>query len=144
MTGELRIEQKIPLGAAELIAFREWHTSAGQAFRTANPTRMVNSLYLDSPALDDYSDNLDGVSVRRKLRLRWYGNTIEPERLRVEVKSKRSGVSSKLVFVVPTPDGFAGHLRTSARSLRRRVPSGFRRDFDQASRPTLWNRYRRE
>lgn len=144
MTAELRIEQKIPLSTAELMSFREWHASHGQDFRECNPPRIVNSLYLDSPALDDYSDNLDGVSVRRKLRLRWYGDTIAPEVLRVEIKAKRSGVTTKHLFLAPAPAGFASHVRPSLRGLRDVVPTAFRRDFDQASHPALWNRYRRE
>tara|TARA_R110002096_G_scaffold259996_1_gene453370 strand:- start:892 stop:1560 length:669 start_codon:yes stop_codon:yes gene_type:complete len=144
VTAELRIEQKIPLTVGELVEFREWHASVGQVFRACHDMRIVNSIYLDSPDLDDYSDNLDGVSVRRKLRLRWYGDTTLPEQLRVEVKAKRGGLSTKHLFVTPRPVEFANHLRAAVRATRRVVPSTFRLDFDQASQPTLWNRYERE
>ena len=38
----------------------------------------VRSLYYDSPALDFYWEKIDGIKVRRKLRIRTY-NTLTPE-----------------------------------------------------------------
>jgi len=34
--------------------------------------RIVNSIYLDNEFLQNYSDNLSGISKRSKIRLRYY------------------------------------------------------------------------
>ena len=144
MSIERRLERKVPIDAAGLLAFRAWHIADGAEFRKAHPTRRVHSLYFDSPALDDYADNLDGVSARTKLRLRWYGDTLTPPELRVEVKSKRAGASSKEFASIPTPPSFGHNLRRLGRELRRIVPVSLRPHFDAAPHPTLWNTYERE
>lgn len=41
-------------------------------FQEIYPPRAINNLYLDSPWMDDYFDNVGGVSERRKNRVRWY------------------------------------------------------------------------
>lgn len=43
------------------------------SFRTLFPDRWVNSIYLDTPRLELLRENLAGVGVRRKFRIRWYG-----------------------------------------------------------------------
>lgn len=42
-------------------------------FYAPYPPRAVNNLYLDTPDLENYYDNVCGASRRRKVRLRWYG-----------------------------------------------------------------------
>ena len=41
--------------------------------RVHHPPRVVQSLYLDTPARDAFAANRDGDAERTKLRLRWYG-----------------------------------------------------------------------
>ena len=69
----LRYERKfaLPLEGIEVSACLREHPAC---FREAHPPRFVNSLYLDSHALDQYRDVLDGVGDREKLRIRWYGD----------------------------------------------------------------------
>lgn len=42
-------------------------------FREIYHQRFVNNIYLDSPGLGSYIDNVDGVAARAKVRIRWYG-----------------------------------------------------------------------
>lgn len=42
-------------------------------FRPLYPERQVNNIYFDSPALDEFYQNIAGAPQRRKHRLRWYG-----------------------------------------------------------------------
>ncbi len=44
-----------------------------QLFYQPYPPRYVNNLYLDTPDLENYYDNVRGVAQRRKVRVRWYG-----------------------------------------------------------------------
>ena len=60
------------------------------------PPRWVNNIYLDTPELANYVDNVDGAVDRRKVRLRWYHGLFEPASQAVlEFKIKRGLVGRK-------------------------------------------------
>lgn len=59
------------MSVAEALALVRAHRAA---FRQIYPARTVNSLYLDSPSLGDYSTHVNGASIRSKTRVRWYGD----------------------------------------------------------------------
>ena len=44
-------------------------------FREVFHERQVNNIYFDTAAYNDYFDNVLGVSDRKKIRIRWYGDT---------------------------------------------------------------------
>ncbi|MBL4843976.1 MAG: polyphosphate polymerase domain-containing protein [Planctomycetes bacterium] len=46
-----------------------------------NAVYRVTSLYFDTPALDAYWEKLDGLGIRSKLRLRYYGEPASPSAL---------------------------------------------------------------
>jgi hypothetical protein len=95
---EERRERKFPLApfsTAEALALLRLHPAC---FRRAFPERTVNSLYLDGFGRACALEALEGVSRRRKLRIRWYGELFGPvERPRLELKLKRGYLGSKLV-----------------------------------------------
>ncbi|MBS3151246.1 VTC domain-containing protein [Candidatus Woesearchaeota archaeon] len=37
--------------------------------------RVINNIYLDTQSFSNYTDNLDGIPEKIKIRIRWYGNT---------------------------------------------------------------------
>ena len=45
-------------------------------FREVYHLRQVNNIYFDTLAYNDYFDNVLGVSDRKKIRTRWYGDTL--------------------------------------------------------------------
>lgn len=55
--------------------------SSSAFFRRIYQPRYVNNLYLDTPELDNFHDNVRGSSERTKYRIRWYG----------EIKGKITG-----------------------------------------------------
>lgn len=66
------------------------------------PPRYVNNLYLDTPEMANYHDNIDGAMQRRKVRIRWYGQpfgTISEPRL--EIKIKEGLVGTKQTYTLP-------------------------------------------
>lgn len=65
---------------------RDSHSAAGAYF--------IRSLYFDTPADDDYTDKLLGISERRKLRLRLYD--VNCTALKLEIKEKQGAVSHKV------------------------------------------------
>ena len=56
-------------------------------------TYVIRSLYFDDYNNSLYFENLDGVDVRSKYRIRYYGN--DTEYIRLEKKSKCHGMTKK-------------------------------------------------
>jgi len=68
-------------------------------FIEAYSPRYVNNIYFDTPNMDHYFANVDGVSNRLKVRIRWYGNlfgTVEKPVL--ELKIKKGMLGGKLEY----------------------------------------------
>jgi SPX domain protein involved in polyphosphate accumulation len=65
-------------------------------FREVFYKRQVNNVYFDTAAYNDYFDNVLGVSDRKKIRIRWYGDTFGEIKTPVlEIKIKKGLVGDK-------------------------------------------------
>lgn len=65
-------------------------------FREVFHVRQVNNIYFDTVAYNDYFDNVLGVSDRKKIRIRWYGDTFgEIKKPVLEIKIKKGLVGDK-------------------------------------------------
>lgn len=65
-------------------------------FREVFHKRQVNNIYFDTAAYNDYFDNVLGVSNRKKIRIRWYGQTFgEIKSPVLEIKIKKGLVGDK-------------------------------------------------
>lgn len=65
-------------------------------FREVFHLRQVNNIYFDTEAYNDYFDNVLGVSDRKKIRIRWYGDTFgEIQKPVLEIKIKKGLVGDK-------------------------------------------------
>ncbi|MEL6657761.1 MAG: polyphosphate polymerase domain-containing protein [Bacteroidota bacterium] len=65
-------------------------------FRPLYPQRQVNNIYFDTPALDEFYQNVSGTPQRRKHRMRWYGGTTaQLPKTVFEVKIKDNELGSK-------------------------------------------------
>jgi len=60
--------------------------------------RRINNLYYDDFDFNSLMDNIDGLSERKKYRIRWYGNTFENSIKQFEVKTKSEFVNTKKVI----------------------------------------------
>ena len=93
---EYRYERKFfieGVNAKQAISLVKLHPAM---FREIYPPRAINNLYLDSPWMDDYFDNVGGVCDRRKNRVRWYHALFrEVEDAMLEFKVKRGLVGTK-------------------------------------------------
>lgn len=68
-------------------------------FREVFHLRQVNNIYFDTASYNDYFDNVLGVSDRRKIRIRWYGETFgNIEKPVLELKIKKGIVGDKWSF----------------------------------------------
>jgi hypothetical protein len=65
-------------------------------FREVFHIRQVNNIYFDTIGYNDYFDNVLGVSDRKKIRIRWYGDTFgEIKKPVLEIKIKKGLVGDK-------------------------------------------------
>jgi len=68
-------------------------------FYAPYPPRQINSLYLDTADMENYYDNVAGAELRRKVRLRWYGDaTGSIQSPMLEIKVKEGLVGKKLSY----------------------------------------------
>jgi hypothetical protein len=87
------------LSVPEVLAIVRRHPAA---FREVYPARRVNNLYLDSHDLRDFYDHVNGVSHRKKTRIRWYGSPVgRISAPALELKLKRGLVNRKVSHRLP-------------------------------------------
>jgi hypothetical protein len=142
---ELRYEVKLSCSADRLSQARSWIRLHPDGFRKTYPSRIVNNIYLDTPNVDSFRANLSGVSLRQKLRLRWYGEeqpTLSSPILELKYKSNLLGGKKRQVMNCTLDlqrpwDELMDILRSSATSY-------WKPWLSAASQPTLLNKYRRE
>jgi hypothetical protein len=141
----LRYERKFlaePMSLAETLALVRRHPAL---FCEAYPPRSVNNIYLDSPALRDYHDHIQGVACRSKMRIRWYGSCgLAVEQPVLERKIKRGMVGGKFSHPLPAMAWDADDPRRVVDAALRcgDVPAALRAAAGLRM-PTLVNRYQR-
>ena len=64
-------------------------------FKKQYEDRNINSIYFDDFYLNSINENLDGISQRKKYRLRWYGNKNIIDRANLEIKHKKNFLNYK-------------------------------------------------
>ena len=116
-----------------------------QLFHEPYPPRHVNNIYFDTPDMDCYRDNVDGVANRCKARVRWYGGLLGPvARPVLEFKIKTGALGRKVSFPLPSLDVGRSLDRGSLRRLL--LSSNLPPEWEERVRvmaPVLMNRYRR-
>lgn len=143
-----REERKYPLPAARAGLLTAWLDA--RLPRDAQYSEgVVTSCYYDTPQLDSYQESADGEFAKQKLRLRWYGEPVDPYAgVWLELKSRdgaRSvkqrfrypsiGVPNQLGLIIPGRDELARRLRDLTGLAARPV--------EPTLQPTALIRYRR-
>ena len=64
-------------------------------FKFQYPKRKVNSIYFDNSGYSSIKENLDGISNKKKIRLRWYGDHHKLIKPILEIKSKKGSETRK-------------------------------------------------
>ena len=67
-------------------------------FKEQHSSRLINSIYFDTNNLDCINDNLDGINIRKKFRVRWYGDSKILNFSNFEIKCKKNFESYKKIF----------------------------------------------
>ena len=92
----MRYEIKFLLNDLELIEFKSWIISETR-FKKKYDSRIVNSIYFDDIYDSSANDNLAGISLREKYRLRWYNNDFN-KIAKLELKKKINKLNYKEYF----------------------------------------------
>ena len=111
----------------------------------AYPSRRINNVYFDTVELSDFRAHLLGSDRRRKVRIRWYGDSMGPARpVILEVKARRGTVGTKRHFALPPLD-FDGRINMDAvrAAAADGMPAGAMAGFFACAQPALFNSYQR-
>ena len=106
--------------------------------------REINNIYMDTVNFDIFKENIDGLSNRNKIRIRWYGEKYGPIKGKLEIKSKTGKVGKKTYFKI---DNFNFNSKSNFKDIRNEIlknniPHTLKEYFIK-SYPTLFNRYSR-
>lgn len=145
-TGERsRYEIKLTANDLMLPQVRAWLRVHPAAFRESYPCRQVNNIYFDTPDLISAFENLSGVSTRRKVRLRWYGDNWADIRGVFEVKRKRNMHGWKLSQPLSEKLDLSNMTWAEVISvIRNDLRDDLRMHLASTGLPVLINRYLRE
>ena len=124
---------------------RSWIRLHPDGFIKAYPPRQVNNLYFDDPNFSCYNANLSGVGDRRKLRLRWYGDSMVRVQGTLELKCKSNQLGWKEYCPIPAPLDLSNiNWGELLKVLRTYADDRFKHWLSEFDRPTLINCYMRE
>ena len=143
-----REERKYPLPAARASLLTAW-LDARLPRDAQYPVGVVTSCYYDTPQLDSYQDSADGEFTKQKLRLRWYGEPVDPYAgVWLELKSRDGARSVKERFRYPSSGipNQLGLIIPAREELARRLQdlTGFAAlPIEPTLQPTALIRYRR-
>jgi hypothetical protein len=140
----LRYEIKLVCEPHRLPLARSWVRLHPAGFVVAYPPRRVNSLYLDTLELASLNENLGGVSGRRKLRLRWYGDGLADVRPLLELKQKRNLLGIKKQVLLPCKLDLTLPWAEILATIRANAGPSWRALLQTVDHPTLLNSYQRE
>ena len=108
--------------------------------------RSVNNIYFDSPELNNYFDNIDGNSRRKKIRIRWYDKLfgeIEKPILEIKIKNGLLGRKSHYPLHPIILDSHFNMQNISQIIKNNKIPENLKMEL-KSLRPTLLNRYNRK
>jgi hypothetical protein len=141
-----RYERKFAIAGASLAEVEHHVRHHPALFCPEYAPRIVNNIYLDSPDLRNYHQNINGHSHRAKLRARWYGQLfgLVPQAV-LEQKCKRGHLGAKYSARLAP---FEFEQQVSAAVVRRwletsSLPENLHHEIQRAE-PTLVNHYRRQ
>jgi len=116
-TSSLRHESKIPLQRNQYEDLKSALIQLGQHPKAIYPDRLIHSIYLDDHELNDYFDNISGISRRSKTRIRWYDD--QTSALAIELKRKVIKLSDKRIIKIDNPAGKVPRHRSEYMELVR-------------------------
>ncbi len=141
---EHRYEWKRRIAACSLDAVEQlvWN-HPGHLFEEY-PARTVNSVYFDTLDHSNARAHIDGVGLRHKFRLRWYGPLTRLVDARLEIKRRAGRAMSKEIWALPGLQSDARGLSELVEAVRDAgTAEGFPGGALALMQPAVITRYRR-
>lgn len=143
---EFRYERKAVVYGMSIHEIESIVKSHPAIFIERHLPRYINNIYLDTYNMSNYFDNVDGLSKRLKVRVRWYGNLfgfIESPIL--EFKIKRGLLGGKICFPIHSFCLDSKHSLEKQQEIfiESNIPDVFI-EYLKSLRFTLLNRYYRK
>ena len=111
-------------------------------FKFQYPKRKVNSIYFDNSVYSSIKENLDGVSNKKKIRLRWYGDQNKLIKPILEIKSKKGSETRKESLTLNKLDNMnyltSGNLKIIVEEINKLI------NLKKAIFPILTTHYERQ
>lgn len=101
-TDSPRYERKFLLHAPQRLSLRHLIKLHPATFSKIYTPRQINNVYYDTADFSHFRENLAGVSPRRKVRVRWYGEFETVTKPILEIKSKDGEVVTKSSRALPS------------------------------------------
>ena len=141
---DFRQELKYVVPAKSYHRALHWILHNSAHFYMEYPDRQVNSIYFDSYNYDAYKDNLAGIASRKKIRYRWYGDSLFPVQGALEFKYKRNHLCKKVICKVKDIDIQENASWSSIRrDIMDRLPDDVCHHLNRNPLSALINRYQR-
>ena len=143
---EPRYEVKLVATGPSLPLVKSWVRTHRGGFVMSYSPRRVNNVYLDTPGFQWLQDNLAGISERRKVRFRWYGDEVSRIEGTLEVKRKLNRQSWKVTYPLNRRFDFQGQIKWAdfVAALVDELPVQMKAEVENSWWPMLINRYNRE
>lgn len=140
-----RSEIKFVLPAGDVLKLRRLlETNCRRVVHNAHVSA-VRSIYLDDEQLSACRANLDGLGVRRKLRLRWYDSLLPHHQLYFEIKWRVGRVTGKQRCRIDATEDLATvPYRRLLPQLAAALPEPYGAELWLASQPVIVVEYQRE
>lgn len=105
-----RYERKYYLSGTDYDYVRTLVLNHPASFHEVFYPRMINNIYFDTPGFDFFYDNVNGLQLRKKIRIRWYDETFSyQKKLTLEYKLKNGLLGDKISYPlsnIHTGEGF--------------------------------------
>lgn len=115
-------------------------------FKEVHHKRIINNIYFDDLNYQFYLANIDGLCVRDKVRLRWYGEIYGNINSTLEIKRKKGLVGTKFNYQIKS---FYFQKNSNIKLIKKNILSNIEnsynlKEFLKYSYPTLLNSYVRK
>jgi hypothetical protein len=97
-TNQLRCERKYLISGLSVQEIEEIIFLHPAIFHPIHQERFVNNIYFDNLELSSYFENLSGITPRKKVRIRWYGELQGQIKKPILEIKKKSGIVGNKAF----------------------------------------------
>ena len=141
----LRYEKKFVIPSSSKYLLKHYLYSDELRFIKQYPQRIVNSIYLDKNNFQFFYENIDGLSNRKKYRIRWYGELDDLKKITLEIKTKNNDLGDKILCELDqfNPKNTKDIMQDLIKSISKKNISSFYINEIKYLRPSLFVSYKR-